>query len=205
MTLSQRFTSDSDLQFVDQEFPDRAGCRAKTWPGVGVFQVARRRRGKKLQSAAQVVAMLLDSFHFTNHARRRAHQRAARADAIEIVLRYADLCVPVGDRCECLSLTIRALSAIPATEAPAELRERAKRLAIVIDPAQDKVVTVLWLSGSRARRYRRRFAKRRSGARPAGGEARHNDQARVTEPRREAARTKPISLRSGDHAPRANP
>lgn len=107
--------------------------------------------------------MLLESFSFTDHARRRARQRAAQADAIELVLRYADICVAVGEGCECLSMSARALSAISVAEAPPALRERAKALAVVIDASQETVVTVLRLSGRRARRYRHRFATWRTG------------------------------------------
>jgi hypothetical protein len=99
---------------------------------------------------------------YTQHARRRAHQRAAQASVIELVLTHADTCVPVGSGCQCFSLSDRALEAIPATEWPPALRDRVRGLAVLTDAGGTTVITVLRPKGRRGRRYRHRFISRRA-------------------------------------------
>lgn len=94
---------------------------------------------------------------FTQHAQRRAHQRAARASVIELVLKHADTCIPVGNGCQCFSLSDHALSAISPSELPPAERDRARGLAVLTDANGTTVITVLRPKGRRGRRYRHRY------------------------------------------------
>jgi hypothetical protein len=103
---------------------------------------------------------------FTGHAVRRAHQRGARIRVIDLVLRHADSCVPVGGGCQCHFLSDLALAAISDVEVPTALREQARGLAVLTDADGTTVITVLRPHGRRGRRYCHRFPNRRP-ARPA--------------------------------------
>ena len=92
-------------------------------------------------------------FSFTHHAERRLQQRGMRPVWIDLLLRYADLDVPVGDGCVALSLSRHALTRLKAEHGPS-LADRIRHVVLVV--AGDAIVTVLHANGSTSRYWRLR-------------------------------------------------
>ena len=96
----------------------------------------------------------------TDHARARAQQRGVAIHIVGTVIGHADIRVWVGGGCRSFMISRRRLAKLPfEVLSPAE-REQAAGVAVMLDPAERVVVTVIHVNSRRAARYRRGFRTR---------------------------------------------
>lgn len=89
---------------------------------------------------------------YTRHAERRAQQRGMPPALIDAVLRYADIELPVGERCVALRLSPEGVGQVREDCSPS-IADRAKDIVLIL--ADSVLVTVLHSYGAAGRRYRR--------------------------------------------------
>jgi hypothetical protein len=96
----------------------------------------------------------------TDHALSRSQQRGISARTITTVIDYADIRPWVGSGCRSHMISRRRLSELPNEVLSPSEKEKVAGVAVVIDPADRVVVTVLHADSRCAARYRRSFRSR---------------------------------------------
>lgn len=94
--------------------------------------------------------------HLSQHCQTRMQQRGVRMDVVRTLLDHADRSVFVGaGRMSCFLSSKEAARLRREGLLDAEAVERARGLALVVDPDTGIIVTVLHADGHRGRHYRR--------------------------------------------------
>ena len=91
----------------------------------------------------------------TQHASRRANQRGVPHGVIAHLLNHADVETRVGRGCVALSWSRRRLADRDVKRSVGRDLDRLRNLAVVCDPEDGAILTVLHEHGARARRYHR--------------------------------------------------
>lgn len=95
------------------------------------------------------------ALQLTQHASIRANQRGIPHGVIAHLLDHADVETRVGSGCVALSLSRRRLKDRDVKTSVGRDLDRLRNLAVVCDPADGSIITVLHEHGARARRYHR--------------------------------------------------
>lgn len=103
----------------------------------------------------------IDSFRMTRHAEARIQQRGIRRESIDLVLHDSDIEVHAGDGLMSLQLSRRRLAQLAESGVPANVRENAQNVVLLVDYATQSLVTAMHSKGKRGKRHSRQFPTRR--------------------------------------------
>lgn len=95
------------------------------------------------------------ALQLTQHASVRANQRGVPHGLISHLLDHADVETRVGGGCVALRLSRRRLKDKDVKRSVGRDLDRLRNLAVVCNPSDGSIITVLHEHGSRARRYHR--------------------------------------------------
>lgn len=96
----------------------------------------------------------------SKHAEARAQQRGIRRDIIDFILEHADRSLHAGEGLRSVSISRQNQRRLSRNGFDPQIIDRTDGVALLIDPNENCVVTIMRLHGRQARRYLRQHATR---------------------------------------------